>query len=209
MTGRIFLWKTLLSAALLALAMPAGWINPSAAWGGEEEVYLRSEEAPRLLFPEGTSVEKRVIPLTPALRSAMENIIAPTQPSLWEATIPVYEVSAGGAVVGYAVVVNEIGKHRPITFVVGVTPDVKVKGVEIMVYREPKGGEVRMKGFLNQYRGKDLAEPILTGRDITNISGATLSVRAVNRGTKKALAIVQLVYGPSRTAKAPGGAGIR
>jgi len=209
MTGRIVLWKVLLPAALLGLAMPARWIDPPAAWGAEEEVYVRSEEAPRLLFPEATSVEKRVISLTPAFRAAMEKIVAPTQPSLWEATIPVYEVSAGGAIVGYAVVVNEIGKHRPITFVVGVTPDVKVKGVEIMIYREPKGGEVRMKGFLKQYRGKDLAEPILTGRDITNISGATLSVRAVNRGTKKALAIVQLVYGPPRTAQAPDGTGIR
>ena len=33
-----------------------------------------------------------------------------------------------------------------------------------------------------------------TGRDITNISGATLSVRAVNRGMKKALALVEALY---------------
>ena len=205
MTGRIVPLKTVLLAALILLATPAGWIDSSAARAGEVEVYVRPEDAPRLLFPEGTSIEKRTVALTPELRGAMAKLIAPTQPSLWEGALPVYTVSAGNTVIGYAVVVNEIGKHRPITFVVGVTPDEKVRGIEIMVYREPKGGEVRMKGFLKQYQGKDIGQPILTGRDIANISGATLSVRAVNRGAKKALALIHLVYGPSRTARAPGG----
>jgi Na+-translocating ferredoxin:NAD+ oxidoreductase RnfG subunit len=190
---------------LMALAIAANGAGPAAA--GEEEVFVTPEEAPRLLFPEATSVEKRMIPITPDLKTRMEKAIAPTQPSLWEGSIPTFVVSKDGAVIGYAVIVNEIGKHRPITFVVGVTPDQKVKGIEIMVYREPKGGEVRMKGFLRQYRGKDLEEPILTGRDITNITGATLSVRAVNRGTKKALAVVRLVYltppAPSAAMTAP------
>ena len=197
-----------LAAALGVVSAAANVLCPVPARAGDEEVYLTPDEAPRTLFPEGVSVVKRVVTVTPELRARVEKLIAPTQPSLWEGAVPVYIISGGDGVVGYAVVVNEIGKHRPITFVVGITPDEKVRGVEIMVYREPKGGEVRMKGFLKQYRGKDLAQPILTGRDITSISGATLSVRAVNRGTKKALALVHLVYTPSRTASAAAGAPI-
>jgi Na+-translocating ferredoxin:NAD+ oxidoreductase RnfG subunit len=193
------------SAALGLVIWSLTVVCAATALAGDEEVYLTPDEAPLAIFPEGTSVLKRVVPITPALRANVEALIAPTQPSLWEGSIPIYVVSEDGKPVGYAVLVNEIGKHRPITFVVGVTPDEKVKGVEIMVYREPKGGEVRMKGFLKQYRGKDIGQPILAGRDITNISGATLSVRAVNRGTKKALALIHLVYGPSRTAPVPDG----
>lgn len=206
MTRRLF--SFLLAATLGLVLWSTAVVCPAPARAGAEEVYLTPDDAPRVLFPEAVSVVKRVVTVTPELRARVEKLIAPTQPSLWEGTVPVYIVSGGDGVVGYAVVVNEIGKHRPITFVVGVTPDEKVKGVEIMVYREPKGGEVRMKGFLKQYRGKDLAQPILTGRDITSISGATLSVRAVNRGTKKALAVIHLVYGRSRTASAAGGAPI-
>ena len=208
MIARISSRRMLLVALALALAASTMGIEPPGAWAGEEEVYIRPEEAPRLLFPEATSVERKSFSLTPPLRAMMEKLIAPTQPSLWESMVPVYIVSAGGMVIGYAVVVNEIGKHRPITFVVGVTPDEKVKGIEIMIYREPKGGEVRMKGFLKQYREKDLGQPILAGRDITNISGATLSVRAVNRGTKKALAVIHLLVDPSRRARIPGGTSI-
>jgi Na+-translocating ferredoxin:NAD+ oxidoreductase RnfG subunit len=121
-------------------------------------------------------------------------MVAPARPSLWEPSYTTYVASIAGKVIGYAVVVNEIGKHRPITFVVGVTSEGSVRGVEIMIYREAVGGDVRMKRFLKQYRGKDLEEPLQTGKDITNISGATLSVRAVNRGTRKALALVELIY---------------
>jgi len=183
-----------LAAALGLVPAALDLQGPRPARAGDEEVYLTPDQAPRVLFPEATSVAKRVVPMTPELRAKMEARIVPTRPSLWEGAIPTYIASAEGRVVGYAVVVNEIGKHRPITFVVGVRPDGKVRGVEIMIYREPKGGEVRMKGFLRQYRGKRVDSPILTGRDITNLSGATLSVRAVNRGTKKALALAQIVY---------------
>jgi len=205
MIVRTITCMSFLTAVALGILVSTDWIDPPLARCGGEEVYVRPGDAPRLLFPEGTSIEKRTVALTPELRGAMARLIAPTQPSLWEGAIPVYIVSTGSTVIGYAVVVNEIGKHRPITFVVGVTPDEKVSGIEIMVYREPKGGEVRMKGFLKQYQGKDLGQPILAGRDIASISGATLSVRAVNRGAKKALALVHFVYGPPRTARAPGG----
>ena len=63
-----------------------------------------------------------------------------------------------------------------------------------MVYREAYGGEVRDRRFLQQYKGKQLKDPLLPYRDIQNISGATLSVEAIGRGSKKALALVDLVY---------------
>jgi hypothetical protein len=179
---------------VLAILCALAALIPSSAAAGAVEIYLTPEEAPLLLFPEGTAVEKRRVRVDLDLRARLAERVAPARPSLWEGSIPTYVISAGEKVIGYAVVVNEIGKHRPITFVVGVTPEGEVRGVEIMVYREPKGGDVRMKRFLRQYRGKTLEAPLLTGRDIMNITGATLSVRAVNRGTKKALALVELVY---------------
>lgn len=183
--------------------------GPGAARASNVEVYLTREEAARSLFPEATGVERRLVAIKPALREEILKRIAPVRPSLWERVIPTYVLSSDHEVIGYAVIVNEIGKHRPITFVVGVEPSGKVRGVEIMMYREAVGSEVRMRRFLKQYEGKTLDSPLRTRRDITNISGATLSVRAVNRGTKKALALVDLVYrAPSRggadiTASAP------
>jgi hypothetical protein len=103
-------------------------------------------------------------------------------------------VKKGDDVIGYAAIVEEIGKHRPITFVVGVGTDRKIKDAALMVYREAYGGEVRNRRFLQRYKGKDLKDPLLPYRDIQNISGATLSVEAIGRGSKKALALVDIVY---------------
>ena len=89
---------------------------------------------------------------------------------------------------------EEIGKHRPITFIAGVTPEGKVKDVAIMRYREPQGAEVRRRAFLGQFAGKNLSNPIMQYQDIHNVSGATLSVRAMSRGVRKALAVVQAAY---------------
>jgi FMN-binding domain len=101
---------------------------------------------------------------------------------------------------GEAVIVEEIGKHRPITFVVGVRPDGGVQDVALMIYREPYGGEVRNSRFLAQYRGKDLTAPLLPFRDIRNITGATLSAEAIGRGVRKALALLKVF---ARTQGAP------
>ena len=65
-----------------------------------------------------------------------------------------FKAMRGDTLVGYAIIVEEIGKHRPITFVVGVRPDGTVNDVAVMAYREAYGGEVKTKRFLAQYRGK-------------------------------------------------------
>ncbi len=92
-----------------------------------------------------------------------------------------------GANLGYAVVAEEVGKFYPMTFLVGVDTGLRVKGVRVLVYRESHGGDVRRLRYLRQYRGKSLSDPIRRHRDIINISGATLSVDALNRGVKKVL----------------------
>lgn len=100
--------------------------------------------------------------------------------------------------VGYAVVLDERGKYRPITFLVGADPAFEVRGVEVLVYREDRGGEVRHRRFLRQYAGKTLADPIRTHRDIVNVTGATISVTSLNTGVRRALATLREVYGSPR-----------
>ena len=70
----------------------------------------------------------------------------------------------------------------------------KVESVHVMVFRESRGGEVRRRRFLAQYDGKSLRSPIRINRDIVGVTGATLSVRAMNAGVKKSLAVVQTAF---------------
>ena len=81
---------------------------------------------------------------------------------------------------------DEIGKEEPITagFVVS---DGKIEQVRVLTYRESRGGEVRYLAFLKQYQGAELQVNQHLNRNIDGISGATLSVNALNRMARLAL----------------------
>jgi hypothetical protein len=166
----------------------------------QEGIFLNEDEAPRAVFPEGTRFEKMIVPSTEVLREHMRALLGRTRPSIWEDAYITYRIRRNGERLGFAVIVEEIGKHRPITFIVGIKPNGKVKDVALMVYREAYGGEVRERRFMRQYHDKDFADPLLPYRDIVNIAGATLSVQSIGRGVKKALALAQVVLldGPGR-----------
>jgi FMN-binding domain len=160
----------------------------------QEGIFLKEEEAPKAVFPDATSFLRKVIPSNDELKDKIKQRMGKTLTSLWEDSYVTFVAKKGETILGYAVIVEEIGKHRPITFIVGVGSDHKIKDAALMVYREAYGGEVRDRRFLQQYKGKQLKDPLLPYRDIQNISGATMSVEAIGRGSKKALALIETVY---------------
>jgi Na+-translocating ferredoxin:NAD+ oxidoreductase RnfG subunit len=174
-------------AAVLCVAAPA-------AGQQETTVYLTLDQAPHAVFP-GAEIERRDIASTPELRTSIKTKLGRLVPSVWEPSYVAFAAKQNGQTIGYAVIVDEIGKHRPFTLIVAATPDFRVKDVAVMVYRETRGGEITQRRFLGQYKGKRAADPIQLDRDIIGVSGATLSVQGANRAVHKALAVLQLVYG--------------
>ena len=157
---------------------------------GQEGVFLRTEEAPRHLFPDAVEVSGHTVPATPDLQRRIRDFLA-TLPTLWEPEYPIFTVTRPASPPGHVVIVEEIGKHRPITFAVAVTADARVHDIAVLAYREGYGGEIRERRFLKQYAGKSLTTPMLPYRDIINISGSTLSVQATGRAAKKAIAVLK------------------
>ncbi|TNF33763.1 MAG: FMN-binding protein [Gammaproteobacteria bacterium] len=86
---------------------------------------------------------------------------------------------------GTAWVMDEIGKEMPITMGVVIRHGA-IDRVQILEYRESRGGEVRYPFFTGQFQGARLQERQLD-RHIDGISGATLSVRAVRNVARLAL----------------------
>jgi FMN-binding protein len=158
----------------------------------QEGVFMRGEDAPRALFPEATAVSERAVPSTPELQSRVRALLG-TSPTVWEPAYRIFTARRGGEIVGFVVIVEEIGKHRPITFAVAVRPDGHVHDLAVLAYREAYGGEVRERRFLKQYGGKSASDALLPYRDIRNIAGATLSVQATGRAARKAIAVLRAV----------------
>lgn len=160
---------------------------------GQEGVFLTDEEAPRAVFPAADAFEPKEYPVTAERRARLTDALGGTPPSAWEEQWQVVRATRDGTVLGRAVIVEEIGKHRPITFVVGLHPDGTVEDVAVMAYREAYGGEIRSPRFLAQYRGKKPGDDLRPYRTVKNVAGATLSVEAASRAVRKAQAIVSLL----------------
>jgi hypothetical protein len=162
----------------------------SDATNAQEGVFLRAEDAPRALFPDASDVSEGAVLSTPALQAKIRAVLE-RPPTLWEPSYRVFTARRGARLLGFVVAVEEIGKHRPISFAVAVNPDATVHDVAVLAYREPYGGEVKERRFLAQYVGKTGAAPLLPYRDVQNIAGATLSVQATGRAVKKAIAVLR------------------
>ena len=78
-----------------------------------------------------------------------------------------------------------IGKHENIDMAVGIDPTGGVMGIEILVYRETYGHQIRQPKWLAQFLGKDHRERLRLDHQIKNISGATLSCRHVTDGINR------------------------
>ena len=85
-------------------------------------------------------------------------------------------------------ILDEIGKDEPIT--VGVTiSQGRLERVNVLVFRESRGDEVRYPAFTRQFSGAALTPQGKLDRTIDGISGATLSVRALKGVAATALVL--------------------
>src|SRR3989475_6130892 len=103
-------------------------------------------------------------------------------------TTVVLRVSRADSLLGFAQVGNVLGKDQPITFLVAIDPADRLKDVDILVYREPYGGEVAYEPWRRQFRGKSAGDSLRVGKEIRSISGATLSVHAGTLAVRRMLA---------------------
>ena len=155
------------------------------------EAFMSEEEGVKIMLPKSERVRKEVITLSPEKKSQIEERIGWKFP---EQSFEVYIGETGNQVDGYALVQNTIGKHKPMTYMVGVDSKGRVSDVELLIFRESRGSEIRQKRFNAQYEGKTVNDPVRINRDIINISGATMSVRSMSAGIKRVLVLVDEFY---------------
>jgi Na+-translocating ferredoxin:NAD+ oxidoreductase RnfG subunit len=179
---------------LAALIAMTGWlmINP---WLSYAVVYMTQEEALHSLMPQANGIRQETVELTPEQKDQVQELLGSR---VREETYTFWIGEKDGDRIGYALILNVTGKEQPITFMVAVSPEGKVLGVEVLVYRESQGSEIRSKRFMQQFIDKTIAAPLKLGRDIDSISGATLSSRSTAYAVKKALALVEAVYRSGR-----------
>jgi len=147
-------------------------------------------QAQQLLFADADRFVDAAVELSDDQRKAIEDKSGVRQ--RWKKQA-VWRAEKAGQLLGWFIVDEVVGKHEFITYAAGLTPDGKVRGIEILVYRETHGYQVRNPDWRHHFEGKTLADPFKLEQDIPNIAGATLSCKNVTNGVKRLLALQQVL----------------
>lgn len=151
--------------------------------------YLTVAQAQKSLFPEAERFVAAPLHLTAAQKAQIEERSGLKQ--RWDKQ-EVWRAEKAGKLLGWVVVDDVVGKHEFIHYAVGLLPEGKVRGVEVLIFRETYGDQIRQAEWRKTLEGKTLADPFKLDKDVPNISGATLSCRNVMNGVKRLLVLQQV-----------------
>ena len=142
------------------------------------------------LFGDTVSVSQEVVLLTQAEKDSLAHRAIST----WLTdSIRAYICRSNGNTIGYGFVDDVKGKTQYITYLTVLRTNGEVQDIDVLAYRESYGGEIAYESFRKQFRTKALGDKLQPGKDIKNISGATISVRAITAGVKKILSTFDLI----------------
>ena len=162
-----------------ALGATSGVVGGTSPLLARAEIYMSEKQAASEFFPSEKLVFE-IIELTPTQVRAIEQKsgqnVRDNKLKLWR-----------GPGKQAVFIDRVVGKHEFITYCVGIDPEGKVRGIEILEYRETFGHQVRGAEWRKQFVGKTKNAPLKLDRDISNISGATLSSAHITSGVKRLL----------------------
>ncbi len=159
----------------LLSVLPLGlWFHPLAS---RAETFLTVDEAKRILWGDAAMTPVNVV-LT---RAQMKSIHKASRTRVRSSVLKIWKVTGKG----WFILDWVIGKHENIDIAVGLTDEGRVTGIEVLVYRETYGHEIRNAKWRAQFHGRDHSEILKLDRQIKNISGATLSCRHITDGINR------------------------
>ncbi len=172
---------------------PLFLLAPMVLVQAQANEFFTTATAQNALFPRATAFTATLLALDDAARDEIERLSEVRQ--RWKEQ-PVWQAMAEGQFLGWYLEDRVIGKHEFIRYAVAISPEGKILGVEIMEYLETYGDQVREASWRGQFLGRDDHSGFKLGRDIQNISGATLSCRNITNGIKRVLVLQSLYLKP-------------
>jgi Na+-translocating ferredoxin:NAD+ oxidoreductase RnfG subunit len=154
-------------------------IGPAIAHYAHAEIYMSEEKATKSLFPDLIFKKTEFLlnkdGVNQVERACGETVRSPN--------LKIFKAPNNDLVF----IDQVLGKHEFITYAVGIDNKGRVKGVEILEYRETYGNQVKEDNWKKQFIGKTSESPLKINNDIKAISGATLSSAHVTAGVRRLL----------------------
>jgi len=146
-----------------------------------QEIYQTPEDFLKETF-QNSVPEPRLLWLTGERQKVAEQILGHKSTSLRIRYWKMGEKSAW--------ILDEVGKDEPITTGVVIHQD-KIEQLKVLIFRESRGWEIKYPFFTDQFKETQLKADFNLNKTIDGISGATLSVKALQKVARLALYLHQ------------------
>jgi Na+-translocating ferredoxin:NAD+ oxidoreductase RnfG subunit len=146
-----------------------------------QSIAQKADAAMHRVFGGKAELQKKTVAID---QTVMERVKSRTGEEVRDKAI-VHEAVEGGKVVGYGIVDDVRGKAQPITYITLMSSEGVIADIEVLIYREPYGGEIGYETFRKQFRGRRATSKLRVGDDIQNMAGATISSKAITQGARK------------------------
>jgi hypothetical protein len=174
------------TSAALALGFAAGLLLPAPATA---RVLLGQEEALAEVFPPPARVERKTLFLTDAQAERIERESGERIPG----RLVAYYVGTGEeGGLGTAYFDSHLVRTLPETILVLVRPDGTIGRVSILSFDEP-ADYLPKPAWLEQFEGRGLGPELALRRGIRNLTGASLTARAITAACRRILAVDRIV----------------
>lgn len=182
-----------LARAVRALALPAlacvqagvgGVVAPVALSG---QVFLTQDEALEAAFGAGADVERATAYLTEEQVARVRSIVG-AEHDTGAGMVTYYVARRGGRAAGVAYFDVHPVRTLPEVLMVVVDPGGRVARIEVLKFSEPPD-YLAPGGWLAQFTERGLDDGLSLKEGIVNMTGATLTSRAVTSAVRRALAI--------------------
>ena len=159
--------------------------------GIASEIFNNCEKAIKLTYPNLDSIKHDIWKVPNEVKNEIE---IKSHQRFFKPNLHIWEIYNDSTMIGIAILDNVIGKSMPISFLVLFDNSGKILYTEIIKYREPHGGEISSRRWLNQFINKIDSSSFKVGTEIDGISGATISVNSVSKGIKKLALLIPYLY---------------
>jgi len=158
---------------------------------GQAQLRLTQQEALRLAFPEPATVERRTAFLDESDVSQASEL-AGSGVEVDQRVVTYYVGSNGDGPLGVAYFDAHRVRTLPEVLMIVVTPDSKIERIEILKFLEPPDYIVP-ESWLDQFDSRALTDELEVKGSIVNMTGATLTSRAVTSAARRVLALHQVI----------------
>ncbi len=162
----------------------------------QSKVFMNRDQALELAFPGADRIEKKEVILNEAQAREVELL---SKSKLGTRLYIVYEGFSGDKLLGYAIIDTHNLRTKTETVMFVINPDGTLRQAEILAFFEPPE---YMPGdnWIALFYGKSTLHDLKPGKDIPNISGATITSTSLAQTTRQVLAVVKIVFAGNSTA---------